>query len=240
MLTVIILDVDIFFPSLTAMTFIIRELTLNLGVDKNRIRCSFHFFNSLEGWRRWQVDFWAVLPYVIFLCERRRPQVILKSNFLTTAVGVSQAANGQSLSVFFVCVSLTGWLSPDPLRQRALSKQTGSLQGVCYLAQNTGEKPIFLTTTPLHTHTHLCPSIILLLSLRFHPPYPQPYCSMWLYTCCLALPLSLPLAQLSLSQLLLSWQHNGKRTVWSTCCDKCLVVSVLLFPTKPIMYTFHL
>lgn len=39
--------------------------------------------------------------------------------------------------------------------------------------------------------------------------------------------------------LLLSWQHNKKRTAWSTCGNKCLVFTVVLFPTKPIMYTFH-
>lgn len=30
-------------------------------------------------------------------------------------------------------------------------------------------------------------------------------------------------------RLVLSWQHNRKRTAWTVCIDKCLVASVLLF-----------
>lgn len=45
-----------------------------------------------------------------------------------------------TFSFVFVCVWETGWLSPYPLRQRALPKQTGSLQGVRHLAPDTGEE----------------------------------------------------------------------------------------------------
>lgn len=40
-------------------------------------------------------------------------------------------------------------------------------------------------------------------------------------------------------RLVLSWQQNRKRTRWCACSRECMVVSVLRFPTKPIMYTFH-
>lgn len=54
------------------------------------------------------------------------------------------------------------WLSPDPLWQRALSKQTGPLQSVCYLAQNTGcwdlrwfrPAPAGCLTLPPPRHSH--------------------------------------------------------------------------------------
>jgi len=106
----------------------------------------------------------------------------------------------------YVCVFSPGWLSADPLRQRALSKQTGPLQGICYLAQNTGE------------NTHL--------------PLFRPRRSMRTYMCSLTLPHFLLWPQQSHSVMdLLSWQHNRKITVWSTCSSKRLVPSVLLFPT---------
>jgi len=37
-----------------------------------------------------------------------------------------------------------------------------------------------------------------------------------------------------------SWRHNRKETAWSACSDKCPVVSVPLFSTKPIVYAVHL
>lgn len=71
--------------------------------------------------------------------------------------------------VFFGFFLVPGWLSADPLWQRALSEQAGPLQGVRYLAQNTGEN-------------NLLPS--------------WPCCRMWLYTCSLVLLLCTPFTPL--------------------------------------------
>lgn len=60
-------------------------------------------------------------------------------------------------SLYLYVCHVLGWLSPDPLWQRALSKQTGALQGVRYLAQNTGENT-HLPIRKSHSATHPSPS----------------------------------------------------------------------------------
>lgn len=87
--------------------------------------------------------------------------------------------------------------------------------------------------------TTTTPSLTLTQPLT---PSHKPHCSMWQYMCSPVLPLfSLCVShKLAFSNgLVISWQHNRERTVWSICSDKCLVVSALLFPAKPIMNTFH-